>query len=125
MNKETQSIADKLLKKGQKVFVNEAGELFTQENLAKVSGSSYKEYHNPKFSMVDENKSGAGSPASEIQKKNYSQENNETLIKTIEERGLELGEAKVKKDFVAILEADDLKKSEANPTGGDDNIDED
>lgn len=102
MNKELQELANKLLSKGKRVFINEKNELFTEENLAKNGGSPYKEYFNPKL---------GNTPAPEA-KKSYAQENNETLIEMINERGLELGEAKVKKDFVAILEADDLKKAE-------------
>ncbi|MBY0244942.1 MAG: hypothetical protein K2Q03_05755 [Sphingobacteriaceae bacterium] len=42
LTKETKEIADNLLANGKKVFVNTAGEIFTDESYAKASGYSYE-----------------------------------------------------------------------------------
>ncbi len=96
MDKELKKIANKLIKKGKKVFINNKKELFTQENLAKASKSPYREYTNTSIKN------------SEIPLKNYNLDN-EALIELIKERGLNVGDAKVKKEFIAILKEDDQK----------------
>lgn len=114
MEKEIKKVADQLLAKGEKVFVNEKDELFTSENLAKLSGSKYSEYKGSK--SADTGKYEETGASGKNAKKPFNKMNATELKAECAEREINIPDGSTNADMVKLIE-DDVAAKEA--TGGD------
>lgn len=98
MNQEVKKIADDLISKGKRVFVNEKEELFTEESLAQLSKSKFTEYTNSKVTVST---AGAEAP---VKEKPLANMNMAELQAKATSLGIELTEGEIKKDLAAKIQ---------------------
>lgn len=112
MKKEIKKVADELLEKGKKVFINEKEELFTDEGLARLSKCKYKEYTGKDISFEDKTTDSK----TELPKvKNYFKMKEDELLQLLIDKGIDAGEAKTQKEYAKLLT--DFDKTELEKAG--------